>query len=197
MAATMLRELSIRNLAVVEEAVVPFAAGLNVLTGETGAGKSILLDAPGLALGARADAALVRPTKDGTGQGATVAAEFALADGSPVAAILAEQGLEPPAPGEALVLRRTLASDGRSRAFINDQPVGVALLRRIGDALVEVEGQFASQGLLDEANHRDSLDAFAGLESERARLKALHHALGDADLEEGVARIGKLLAGAR
>ena len=187
----MLVSLAIRDIVLIERMALSFAPGLCVLTGETGAGKSILLDALGLALGARADATLVRPGKNGAGpagQGATVAAEFALADGSPVAGILAEQGLEPPGPGEALVLRRTLASDGRSRAFINDQPVSIALLRRVGDALVEVEGQFASQGLLDEANHRDSLDAFAGLETERGRLAALHHALGDADRKLADAR---------
>jgi DNA repair protein RecN (Recombination protein N) len=187
----MLVSLTIRDVVLIERLALSFASGLCVLTGETGAGKSILLDALGLALGARADAALVRPGKGGRNGGsgqATVAAEFALADGSPVPDILADQGLDPPAPGEALVLRRTLAADGRSRAFINDQPVSIALLRRIGDALVEVEGQFASQGLLDEANHRVALDAFAGLEPERARLAGLHRALGDADRKLAEAR---------
>jgi len=187
----MLVSLTIRDIVLIDRMALGFAPGLCVLTGETGAGKSILLDALGLALGARADAALVRPHNDGSAGQATIAAEFALSEPSPVGAILAEQGIEPPAPGEALVLRRTLASDGRSRAFINDQPVSVALLRRVGDALVEVEGQFASQGLLDESNHRTALDAFAGLEPERARLAALHRALSDAGrrLEEARAAL--------
>ena len=125
-----------------------------MLTGETGAGKSILLDSLGLALGARAEAGLVR-----TGaEQATVTASFAPPAGHPIAALLSEQGLE---AEDEVVLRRVLAKDGRSRAFINDQPVGVALLRRAGALLVEVQGQHEQIGLADAASHAALLDAFA------------------------------------
>src|SRR5690606_37258170 len=133
------------------------------LTGETGAGKSILLDALGLALGARAEARLVR---QGAEQ-AAVTAVFELTQDHPAQALLREQGLEDEAP---LTLRRVLAPDGKSRAFVNDQPVSVALLRQLGELLVEVQGQFESHGLLDSASHRGLLDAFGGLQAEAARL---------------------------
>jgi DNA repair protein RecN (Recombination protein N) len=174
----MLVSLAIRDIVLIDRLALSFGPGLCVLTGETGAGKSILLDSLGLALGARANAALVRPGVDAQ---AVVSAEFALAEASPVSALLAEQGLEPPAPGETLVLRRTLAADGRSRAFVNEQPVSAAALRRVGEALVEIQGQFASQGLLDDASHRAALDAFAGLEDDVAAVAALHRALRAAD----------------
>jgi DNA repair protein RecN (Recombination protein N) len=130
---------------------------LCALTGETGAGKSILLDALGLALGHRADARLVRVGADQ----AVVGARFDVSPDHPVLALLAEHGLEAPADG--VLVRRTLAADGRSRAFINDQTVSVALLRRVGEALVEIHGQFESQRLLDPATHRELLDAYGDL----------------------------------
>ena len=126
-----------------------------MLTGETGAGKSILLDSLGLALGARADAGLVRA---GAEQ-ASVTACFAPPSGHPLAALLAEQGLE---AEDEVVLRRVLTRDGRSRAFINDQPVGVALLRRAAALLVEVQGQHEQIGLADAASHAPSAGCVRG-----------------------------------
>ena len=155
----MLTALAIRNFVLIDRLDVEFDAGLCVLTGETGAGKSILLDALGLAIGARADAAAVG--RDGCGR-ATVTATFELPDGHPVHRHLASQDIEN-GGGEPLMLRRTVAADGRSRAFINDQPVSVSALRAVGEILVEIEGQFARHGLLDQANHRQILDAFGDL----------------------------------
>ena len=174
----MLSALAIRDVVLIDRLELSFEDGLCVLTGETGAGKSILLDALGLALGARGDAALVRRSHDDRRSTATVTAEFQLdeTDRDTVREVLERNDLEPPGPGEPVVLRRVLGDDGRSRAFINDQPVGVALLREIGNALVEIEGQFASRGLLDATTHRDALDAFAGLDGDRARVAAAHGA---------------------
>ncbi len=149
----MLSALAIRDVVLIERLDLSFGEGLTVLTGETGAGKSILLDSLGLALGARADAAFVRA---GAEQ-ASVTACFAPPPGHPVAALLIEQGLE---TDDEVVLRRVLTKDGRSRAFINDQPVGVALLRRAGALLVEVQGQHEQIGLADPASHAALLDAF-------------------------------------
>jgi DNA repair protein RecN (Recombination protein N) len=149
----MLTALSIRDVVLIERLDLSFGPGLTVLTGETGAGKSILLDSLGLALGARADAALVR---GGAGQ-AGVTACFAPPPRHLVTALLIEQGLE---AEDDVVLRRVLTKDGRSRAFINDQPVGVALLRRAAALLVEVQGQHEQIGLADPASHAGLLDAF-------------------------------------
>ncbi|TVR98739.1 MAG: DNA repair protein RecN [Rhodospirillales bacterium] len=154
----MLATLTIRDVVLIDHLQLEFRPGLSALTGETGAGKSILLDALGLAMGARGDAGLVRA---GAGQ-AGVTAAFELPAGHPVLAILAAQDITAEA-GEPLVLRRLVTADGRSRAFVNDQPVSVALLRRIGGHLVEIHGQFESQRLLDPASHGDLLDAFGGL----------------------------------
>ena len=161
----MLVSLAIRDVVLIERLALPFRPGLCVLTGETGAGKSILLDALGLALGARGDSGLVRRGVDQ----AVVTAEFQLSDDHPVFAILSEQGLD---GADGLTLRRVVTADGRSRAFVNDQPIGVALLRRIGEELVEVHGQFDSHGLLDPRTHGGVLDAYAGLETEAARVAA-------------------------
>ena len=149
----MLTALSIRDVVLIERLDLSFGAGLTVLTGETGAGKSILLDSLGLALGARADAGLVRA---GTEQ-AAVTACFAPPTGHPVLALLTEQGL---AAEDEVVFRRIVTKDGRSRAFVNDQPVGVALLRRAGAMLVEVQGQHEQMGLADPASHAGFLDQF-------------------------------------
>ena len=149
----MLTALSIRDVVLIERLDVSFESGLTVLTGETGAGKSILLDSLGLALGARADASLVRA---GAEQ-ASVTASFAPPAEHPLSALLVEQGFE---PEDEVVLRRVLTRDGRSRAFINDQPVGVALLRRAATLLVEVQGQHEQIGLADQASHAGLLDAF-------------------------------------
>jgi len=151
----MLQALSIRDVVLIKRLELSFGPGLGVLTGETGAGKSILLDALGLALGVRAEARLVR-------HGADQAAVSAIFDaGEDVTAFLAEHGL--PQEDDALILRRVVTRDGKSRAFINDQAVSVALLKSLGDELVEVHGQFESQRLLSPANHRRLLDAYGGL----------------------------------
>jgi len=151
----MLLGLAIRDIVLIDRLDLAFAPGLSVLTGETGAGKSILLDALGLALGARADAGLLRP---GAAQ-ASVTAEFELPARHGALALLAEHGLD---VDGSLLLRRQIGADGRSRAFINDQPVGVGLLRQLGDGLVEIVGQFEQHGLLDPATHAEMLDAHGG-----------------------------------
>ena len=152
----MLAGLSIRDIVLIERLSLSFAPGLTVLTGETGAGKSILLDALALALGERADSGLVR---HGAAQ-AAVTAEFDLPDDHPAFALLAEQDLRP--EGQ-LVIRRTLGSDGRSRGFVNDQPVSVGMLRRLAETLIEIHGQFETHGLFDQATHRIVLDSYGGL----------------------------------
>jgi len=152
----MLHRLSIRDIVLIDKLNVDFKNGLCVLTGETGAGKSILLDSLGLALGARADSALVR---HGCAKG-SVSAEFDLPTDHPFWQLLGEQDIE---QEDTLVLRRVLNSDGRSRAYINDQPVSISLLRQAGRALVEVHGQFDTQGLLNPVTHRGLLDAFGSL----------------------------------
>jgi DNA repair protein RecN (Recombination protein N) len=155
----MLATLSIRDFVLIEKLDLDFAhgGGLGALTGETGAGKSILIDALGLALGARAESGAVRR---GATQ-ASIAASFDLPRDHPARAILAEQGFD---GDDVLTLRRMIGADGRGRAFVNDQPASVALLRRLGDTLVEIQGQMEQHGLLDTATHRGSLDAFAGLD---------------------------------
>ena len=157
----MLLGLTIRDVVLIDRLSLSFRPGLCVLTGETGAGKSILLDALGLALGRRADAGLVRP---GAEQ-AAVAAEFAVAHNHPAAAILREAGIVSDLAG-TIVLRRLVAADGRSRAFVNDEPASVGLLRELGDSLVEIQGQGEQRGLLDSATHRALLDAFAEIDAD-------------------------------
>src|SRR5437763_6599882 len=147
----MLARLSIRDIVLIDRLDLAFAPGLTVLTGETGAGKSILLDALGLALGARAESGLLRA---GASQ-ASVTAEFELARHHALRDLLAEHGLD---VDDSLLLRRQLGADGRSRAFVNDQPVGIGLLRQIGDSLVEIVGQFEQHGLLDPTTHGEMLD---------------------------------------
>jgi DNA repair protein RecN (Recombination protein N) len=159
----MLVSLSIRDFVLIEKLDLNFSVGarggLDALTGETGAGKSILIDALGLALGARAESGTVRR---GAGQ-ASVAASFELTRDHPARAVLAEQALD---DEDVLTLRRLVGADGRGRAFVNDQPVSVALLRRLGDTLVEIQGQMEQHGLLDMTTHRAALDAFAGLDKQ-------------------------------
>ncbi len=162
----MLLGLSIRDVVLIDRLDLEFSGGLSALTGETGAGKSILLDALGLALGARGDSALVRKGA----QAAVVTAAFDLPAAHPVVMRLRDQDMAPDGP---LLLRRTLAADGRSRAFVNDQPVSAGLLRELGEALVEIHGQFDNQGLLDSATHRQALDLHGGLAGEAAKLAEL------------------------
>jgi DNA repair protein RecN (Recombination protein N) len=156
----MLTSLDIRNVVLIEHLALNFSAGLSVLTGETGAGKSILLDALGLALGQRSEAKLLR---SGAGQ-ATVTAGFDLPKNHPAFALLEESGIESEG---GLILRRTLSPDGRTRAFVNDTAIGVNLLRALGETLVEVHGQFQTHGLLDAAVHRRLLDAYGRLGPQR------------------------------
>ena len=163
----MLLGLTIRDVVLIDRLGLAFRPGLCVLTGETGAGKSILLDALGLALGRRADASLVRP---GAEQ-AVVTAEFAIEPGHPAAAILRDAGIATDLAG-AIVLRRQVAADGRSRAFVNDEPASVGLLRELGDSLVEIQGQGDQRGLLDPVTHRALLDDFAAHRDEVAALAA-------------------------
>jgi DNA repair protein RecN (Recombination protein N) len=155
----MLRQLAIRNIVLVESLDLEFHSGLGVLTGETGAGKSILLDALGLALGARADAGLVRSGMDG----ASVSAEIELPASHPVHSFLSEQGIEAEG-GEALIIRRTLKADGGSRAFVGSTPAPAGLLRDIGALAIEVHGQHDDRGLLNPRGHRELLDAFGRLD---------------------------------
>ena len=156
----MLRQLAIHNIVLVDRLELEFEPGLGVLTGETGAGKSILLDALGLALGARADTSLVR---SGEPQ-ASVAAEIELPADHPVSGLLEEQGI-PGEPGEPLIVRRTLKSDGGSRAFVAGASVPAGLLRDIGSLVVEIHGQHDDRGLLNPKGHRALLDAFGKLDT--------------------------------
>jgi DNA repair protein RecN (Recombination protein N) len=150
----MLTALSIRDVVLIEALDLEFEPGLGVLTGETGAGKSILLDALGLALGARGESGLVR-------QGATQASVAATFDPpAGIAEAMAENGLELE-PGEPLIIRRIVKFDGGSRAFVNDQPASASLLRELGAQLVEIHGQHDDRGLLNPRGHRALLDAFA------------------------------------
>ncbi len=158
----MLLGLTIRDFVLIERLDLTLKPGLCVLTGETGAGKSILLDALGLALGMRAESGLVR---SGANQ-AAVSAEFAPVADHPVWHLLAERGIAASPANGTLVLRRMLSTDGRSRAFIDDEPASIGLLRQVGDMLVEIQGQFEQHGLLDQATHRELLDAFGGHERE-------------------------------
>ena len=172
----MLTALSIRDIVLVDALDLEVDGGLTVLTGETGAGKSIILDALGLALGARADAGLVRA---GAKQ-ASATAVFTAPDDPALIALITERGFEV-AAGEDLILRRTLAADGRSRAFINDQPAGVTALREIGQALVEVHGQHETVGLLDWKTHRGLLDVYGGLQPQLGGVATAAERLKTAD----------------
>jgi len=155
----MLRQLSIHNVVLVDRLELEFEPGLGVLTGETGAGKSILLDALGLALGARADAGLVR----GGQQSASVSAEIELPRAHPAIALIEEQGIAIDR-GEALIVRRTLKSDGGSRAFVGGVSVPAGLLRELGGQAIEIHGQHDDRGLLNPKGHRALLDAFGRLD---------------------------------
>src|SRR3546814_3820881 len=157
----MLTGLSIRDVVLIDTLDLEFGPGLGVLTGETGAGKSILLDALGLALGTRADSGLVR---DGQAQ-AVVSVSFETPADHPALDLLRDNGLEPE-PGEPLVIRRIVKSDGGSRAFVNDQSASVGLLRDLGSLLVEIHGQHDDRGLLNPRGHRALLDAYGRIDSD-------------------------------
>jgi len=164
----MLRRLSIRNIVLIDALDLEFDAGLGAMTGETGAGKSILLDALGAALGARANADLVRLGADK----GSATAEFDLDDDHPAWGWLREQGHE--IEDASLIVRRVISREGRSRAFVNDQPVGVATLRELGTRLIEIHGQFDDRALVDPAGHRGLLDAYGGLQREHKQVQALY-----------------------
>ena len=169
----MLRQLDIRDMLLIDRLSLSWAPGLNVLTGETGAGKSILLDCLGFVLGWRGRADLVR---QGAAQGEVVA-EFDLPPGHPARAVLAEAGIE---AEDGLILRRTVSPDGRRRAWANDRPVGAELLRALSEGLVELHGQHDDRGLLDPRGHRALLDQFAGSAPLLARVRAAWGALSAA-----------------
>ncbi|MCA3613239.1 MAG: DNA repair protein RecN [Methylobacterium sp.] len=163
----MLSRLSIRDIVLIERLDLDFRHGLSVLTGETGAGKSILLDSLALALGGRGDGSLVRA---GAQQG-QVTAVFDLPPDHGAIAVAREAGAE--VEGD-LILRRVQMADGRSRAYVNDQPVSMQMLRAIGAALVEIHGQHADRAMIDPGTHRDLVDDFAGLGDDVAELSRLH-----------------------
>ncbi len=169
----MLSRLSIRDIVLIDRLDIDFADGLAVLTGETGAGKSILLDAFALALGARGDQSLVR---HGVEQGQVIAA-FELARNHPAQAVLKANDI---AAEDELILRRVQFADGRTRAFVNDQPVSVQVLKQLGEALVEIHGQHDERALVDAATHRRLLDAFGGLEADAANVASLWEARREA-----------------
>ena len=183
----MLTALSIRDVVLIERLDLSFGAGLTVLTGETGAGKSILLDSLGLALGQRAEQGLVR-----TGaEQASVTASFSPPAGHPALVLLAEQGV---AEEDEVVLRRVVNRDGRSRAAVNDQPVGVGLLRRLGALLVEVQGQHEQMGLADPATHPGLLDAYGVSPALRTRTAGSWRRWQDAARALAQARTGLIEA---
>ena len=187
----MLARLSIRDIVLIDQLDLEFADGLTILTGETGAGKSILLDALSLALGARGDGAL---TRHGEAQG-QVTASFDLPFDHPVFATLADQGVR--AEGE-LILRRVQFADGRTRAFVNDQSVSALTLRAVAAGLVEIHGQHDERALLDASTHRALVDAYGGhpelVEATRSAYSALRRA--ESELEEERARVAAARAAA-
>src|SRR5438093_5955400 len=163
----MLREIRVRNFAVIDAVTAVFSPWLNVLTGETGAGKSMLIDAILLIRGARAQTDVIRTDTET----ATVEAVFDVEPRGPVAAVLDDAGLAP--DDGQLVVRRELAHSGRHRAFVNDSPGTVGLLERLGDHLVEIHGQHEHQRLLEPARQLDLLDRFGDAEPVRERFAAL------------------------
>ena len=177
----MLSALSIRNIVLIDQLDIALDNGLTALTGETGAGKSILLDALTLALGGRGDASLVRHGQD-NGQ---VVAVLQLAADHPVRVALRENEI---ADDADLILRRVQYADGRTRAFINDQPVGAGLMQSIGRQLVEIHGQHDDRALVDAATHRALLDAFGGLEGDADGMRKAHAVLSEAEAKVSAQR---------
>ena len=184
----MLSRLIVRNIVLIEALDLSFDAGFTVLTGETGAGKSILLDALALALGGKADGSLVR---SGEAQG-SVAASFAVPSNHPVFPLLDEMGID---HDDTLIVRRVQNADGKGRAFVNDQPVSVGFLKQLGALLVEVHGQHADRALVASASHRRLLDAFGGLLGEVGHVGGLWERLKSA--ETALAEHEATLAAAR
>ncbi|MGH7012321.1 MAG: AAA family ATPase, partial [Caulobacteraceae bacterium] len=187
----MLTSLAIRDLVLIDALELDLGEGLTVLTGETGAGKSILLGALGLALGARGEASWVRVGA----KAASAAAIFELEADDPVCGFLAERGLAGvESEGKTLILRRVLDADGRSRSFVNDEPAGLQVLRQAGEALVEIHGRHHTAGLLDPKTHRDLLDRFgdcgAARQESAAAWRAWRAALGEEDRTREAALLG-------
>ncbi len=168
----MLVQLSIRDIVLIEQLSIEFSAGLSVLTGETGAGKSILLDSLALALGGRGDGSLVRK---GAQEG-TVIAVFEPSEDHPVHGLLQDNGIS---TDDGLILRRVQKADGKTRAFINDSPISATLMRQVGGHLVEIHGQHDDRAMLDAATHRSLLDAHGGLEQEALMVSRAWHAWQD------------------
>ena len=162
----MLARLSIRDIVLIERLDIDFGSGLAALTGETGAGKSILLDAFALALGARGDAALVRESAE---QGQVIAT-FEIAKDHPARRVLAENDL---GTEDDVIVRRVQFADGRTRAFVNDQPVSVQILRALGVALVEIHGQHDDRAFVEASTHRALIDAFGGIEADASGVRGL------------------------
>jgi DNA repair protein RecN (Recombination protein N) len=185
----MLRHLDIRDLLIIDRLELGFQPGLNVLTGETGAGKSILLDALGFVLGWRGRADLVRPGAD---QGEVVAV-FEIGPEHPAQVILEDAGLP---RGPELILRRVNSAEGRKTAWVNDRRASGDVLRALSDVLVELHGQQDDRGLLDPRNHREMLDAFGGLAPQRAEVAAAWRARGKAEaaLSAAEARLAEMRA---
>ncbi|HRF09398.1 MAG TPA: DNA repair protein RecN [Xanthobacteraceae bacterium] len=179
----MLAHLSIRDIVLIDRLDVNFAGRLSVLTGETGAGKSIVLDSFALALGARGDAGLVR---DGAEQGQVVAA-FDLPKKHPARVFLRANDLAPEDGGD-VILRRVQFPDGRTRAFINDRPVSVQMLRELGGRLVEIHGQHDDRALVDPSAHRDLLDAFGGSSELTESVRALWQAWRETETQVAAER---------
>ncbi len=159
----MLQSLSIRNVVLIDKLDIDFQPHLSVLTGETGAGKSILLDSLGLVLGKRAETSLIRQGEDKLSVTAVFDAE---PDNAPLRELLSENELD---AGEEIIIKRVLNRDGKSKIFFNDQPISARLLKDIGKYLVEIHGQFDNQGLLNPANHRDVLDAYGNYSALRRK----------------------------
>lgn len=189
----MLAELKIHDIVLIDELHLELGPGLNVLTGETGAGKSILLDSLGLATGARADKGLIR---HGRTRG-SVSALFEIAVKHPIVALLKEHDISlEEGKSCSVILRRVQNDDGRSRAYINDEPVSIGLLRQVGELLLEVHGQHDERGLLDASNHRKMLDDFGGLTSTAKYVEGLYDRVEETRraLDEAIAEIADVRA---
>lgn len=184
----MLNALSVRNIVLIDQLDIAFDAGLTAMTGETGAGKSILLDALTLALGGRGDSSLVRTGAE-SGQ---VVAVLQLPAEHPARLLLRENAI---ADDDEVILRRVQFADGKTRAFINDQPVSAGLLQSVGRLVVEIHGQHDDRALIDAATHRALLDAFGGLEAEVEAVRDAHATLAAA--EAAVAEQQAMIAEAR
>jgi DNA repair protein RecN (Recombination protein N) len=172
----MLSALSVRNVVLIDKLDLNFKTGLSVFTGETGAGKSVLLDSLSLALGARADAGLVRYGTDKL----SVCAEFILPPSHQIFERLKENDIDF-SQNDPLILRRSVDKDGKSKAFVNDQPVSVSFLKLLGEELVEIHGQFSTHSLLNPATHLNVLDTYGELATEKKKTKEAFLALKESD----------------